>query len=425
MFRNTACMIFLAALAAACSGQARSPRAELPPSWRMILIAPDGDGDLERQIARQQDEIRKGRDPVPHLERLGFLFVAKARTAFDSGCYKLAERCADCIDERAPGDPSAALLRGHVLHALHRFADAERIARELVARRGDFLDHGLLGDVLLDRGDLDGALECYQKMLDLRPCLQSYARGARGRWLRGDLEGARTLMRLAVSAGSRRDPEPLCWSFAQLAELEHQAGDAGAAREAARSALAILPDYAPALLALGRIELAAGEASAAVEALRKAVAVRPEPEYGWALADALGEQGLIVQAGAVEAELERSGEREDPRTFALYLASRGRRVERALQLARAELEVRADSFTHDAHAWALLAAGEPQRAAESMQRALARGAPHARLSYHAAAIALAVGEREQARAHFDAAARMQHVLLPSERRDLQRRREQL
>jgi tetratricopeptide (TPR) repeat protein len=411
-------------LAAACARET-APAPELSPSWRMILIAPDGDSDLDRRIAHRQDEIRKASEPAPHLERLGFLFVAKARTTFDAGFYKLAERCAECIEERAPGEPSAALLRGHVLHSLHRFADAERIARDLVARRGDVLDHGLLGDVLLDRGDLDGALDSYQKMLDLRPCLQSYARGARGRWLRGDLEGARTLMRLAVGAGSRRDPEPLCWSYAQLAELEHQAGDAEAARAAAETALSILPDYAPALLALGRLELAGGQAGAAVDALRKAAAARPEPEYAWALADALAEQGLAVQAGAVEAELERSGERDDPRTFALYLASRGRDVARALRLAGAELEARADAFTHDVHAWALLAAGEPQRAAEAMQRALAHRTQDARLSYHAGAIALANGELVQARAHFAEAVRLEHMLLPSERRDLQRRRAQL
>lgn len=415
------CIVLAAALGTACSGDAGS-KAGLSTAWRVIQAPHDGDTELDRQIARSQSEIAKAADPVPHLQRLGFLLVTKARTTFDPGFYKLAEQCAACIEERQPGDASALLLRGHVLHSLHQFEAAERLARELVAKRGSFLDQGLLGDVLLDRGDLEAALACYQKMLDLKPCLQSYSRAARVRWLRGDLDGARELMRLATSSGSRRDPEPLCWSYAQLATLELQAGNLDAARTAASTALEVLPDYAPAWLALGRIELAAGDVQAGVAQLRHAVAARPEPEYKWALADALRDAGRADQAAPIEAELERTGALDDPRTFAVYLATRAKDVGQALQLTEAELIARRDIYTHDAHAWALLAAGRHHEAGEAIDRALAEGTQDARLFYHAGAIAAANGDRPDALAHFARAEQLARMLLPSERHDLQRRR---
>jgi len=48
-------------------------------------------------------------------------------------------------------------------------------------------------------------------MIDIRPCLQTYARVAHVRWLKGDLDGAIELMEQAVKAGSTREPEPAAW----------------------------------------------------------------------------------------------------------------------------------------------------------------------------------------------------------------------
>ncbi|MBI2466637.1 MAG: HupE/UreJ family protein, partial [Candidatus Rokubacteria bacterium] len=50
-------------------------------------------------------------------------FVVKARVSFDPGFYKLAEQSALCIEQTRPGSVEALLLRGHVLHAMHRFRE--------------------------------------------------------------------------------------------------------------------------------------------------------------------------------------------------------------------------------------------------------------------------------------------------------------
>ncbi len=67
----------------------------------------------------------------------------------------------------------------------------------------------------------------------------------------------------------------------------------------------------------------------------------------------------------MEARLQASGRVNDPRTFLLFLATRGKDTARAVDLAEAELEQRQDVFTQDALAWALTADG---RVAEALLR---------------------------------------------------------
>ncbi len=355
---------------------------------------------------------------VPRLERLATLFITKARVTGDPGFYKQAEACADAMPAAADGNFAARLVRGHVKHALHDFAAAEKIARELVAARGLFLDHGLLGDVLLDQGRLDEARAVYQKMIDSKPCLQSYARAAQMRWMQGDAEGCRELLGNAAVAGSQRDPESLAWVLSRRAGLELQGNDHAAALRLADEALALVPDYPAALLARGRAAWALGQRDEALRSFASAAARYPLPEHLWAYADALHAAGRHAEAATTEAELERSGEREDPRTFALWLAAHDRDAGRSLRLAEAEFKIRQDAYTLDALAIARLRAGDVEGARAAMHQALTVGVRDARVFLHAALVAHAAGERAMAVAHADAARARAGALLPSEAAEL-------
>jgi hypothetical protein len=123
----------------------------------------------------------------------------------------------------------------------------------------------------------------------------------------------------------------------------------------------------------------------------------------------------------VEARLAVRGAEDDPRTYALYLATRGEKPGVALRLAREELTRRADAFTLDALAWSLAAADQPQEAYSTMQRALTVGTADARLFYHAGVIAGKVGREQEARRWLRRARAIQQMLLPSEREQLAHR----
>ena len=386
----------------------------------LVLAPHSGDGRTDRQIIQLQQKLPGARQPVPMLEQLGWLFVAKARESFDPGFYKLAEACAASIEAREPDANEALLLRGHVLQNLHRFKEAEPLARKLVARRGAPFDFGLLGDVLMEQGRLAEAVDAYQRMVDLKPGPQAYARIAHVRWLKGDLEGAVELMREAAASVSGVEAEVSAWMLTKLAAYEWQQGATNAAHRSAMKGLALQRDFPPALLLLGKMELAQGRTSEAVARLQIATRANPLPEYQWALSEALRAGGQVEAATIVERDLMKHGAAEDPRTFSLYLATRRLEASRAVELAEQELLMRADVHTHDARSWALAAAGRIEEARRASQLALAEGTADPRLLLHAGCIAEQWGEAAEARQHLEKAAAAQQVLLPGERDLLKR-----
>jgi len=385
----------------------------------LVLTPQTGESRTDKEISQLQKRIREGRNVELWLDRLGWAFVAKARESFDPGFYKLAEQCARCIEKRNPQSQEAMLLRAHVLQNVHRFKEAETLACRLVKQRGLSFDYGLLGDALMEQGKLNDAVEAYQQMMNLKPDLRAYARAAHMRWLKGDLAGAIEAMQLAVSAATPQDAESAAWVNTRLATYLFYAGKFNEAEQRCALALSLQNNYPPTLLLQGRILLAQSRFREAADALQSAVNLNPLPEYQWTLAEALRIAGKENEASKIEAQLRQRGASSDPRTLALYLATRHESRETALRLARAELDSRSDVFTHDALAWSLAAAGKVTEAWSEMQRALAEGTQDARLFFHAGIIASQAGQSADAERWLRKASELSHLLLPSERNELQ------
>ncbi|MGI9087573.1 MAG: tetratricopeptide repeat protein [Chthoniobacterales bacterium] len=398
--------------------QETRPLAATADPLRVVLTPLSGEGALDDEIRNLQRKIAQSSDHEALLERLGWAFVAKARLTSDPGFYNLAEVAGKAISVQGPAAPGRALLLGHIADAQHNFAEAEKIARQLTNQRNFVFDYALLGDALMEQGKLTEAVDAYQKMVDLKPCLQTYSRVAYMRWLKGDLPGAVKAARVAVGAGSPREPEATAWAYTRLALYELQGGNAPHASTDLDLALQLAPAYAPALLMRGKLLLGEGQAAEAIAPLREAAAKSPLPDYLWTLSEALRSDGQTEATQKVEALLSKSGAMADPRTFALFLSSRGESAEVALRLANAELETRHDIFTYDALAWAQLAAGQVKEARENSLRALAEGTQDARLFYHAGAIAAADGDNADALKFLNQAHGIEQLLLPSEKQGL-------
>jgi tetratricopeptide (TPR) repeat protein len=430
-------LIFASLIATNACRSASGNAANAPASaCEIALAAHAGEAPIDREIAKLQQDVRANTRPTQTnglIEKLGWRFVEKARVSFDPGYYKLAEQCARCLESKETAQPAennvlssvkslraaSLLLRGHALHSMHRFAEAETIARKLVEMRGIAYDFGLLGDVLMEQGKLDEAVTAYQKMMEQRPGPQAYGRAAHVRWLKGDLPGARALMQLSAQSAGQGDAESAAWAWSRLALFELQAGNAKRANAICDLALELQPDYAPALLARGRVRLAEGKAAEAIPVLQRAAELNRLPEYLWTLADALRAANRNDEAARIESQLAASGAANDPRTFALYLATRGNQPETALKLAEEELKLRRDIYTLDALAWAQAAAGRPAEAWKTMQAALAHRTEDARLFLHAAVIATQAGETRAANTYVAKAARLESMLLPGEQARLQ------
>jgi len=389
---------------------------QLSPSCHLILTPLSGDKPIDKEISQLQKRLQNGSQTIPDFERLGWTFVRRARSTFDPGYYKLAEQCAVCIESIKSQTPEALLLRAHVAQSLHRFSEAESLASQLTKLRERPFDYGVLGDALIDQGKIHEGAAAYQKMVDLRPDLQSYVRAAHVRWLTGDLKGAIEVMKLAVSSSSPNDPNTAAWALNRLALYQFQLGAIEEAMHSCDAALNLQTDYAPAVLTRARILLALKRTAEALEQFRRAAELNPLPEYQWALADVMHRTDP-VSANAVEAQIKQSS--EDPRTVSLYLGTRGDDPERAVQLAEQEIKNRQDVFTHDALAWALAASGRTTEARNEIDKSLAEGTRDARLYLHAGIITAQVGDQNQARRFLEQAQAIQQMLFPSERSLLQ------
>lgn len=412
----------LCVLGGAFANQRKARPAVVAPSPLEIALSPVGVGDKgDPEIAALQQKIRESSQPDGLLEQLGWLFVNKARLTSDPGYYKLAEQCSRAIESTVPHSVNAELLRGHVFHALHRFREAEQIARDLVTRREFAFDYALLGDSLMEQGRLDEAVAAYQKMVDLKPCLQTYSRVAHMRWLKGDVAGALSVARLAVGAGSGREPESTAWAYTRAGIYSLQLNDSAAALADCERAMELVPGYPAALLLKGRTLLALNKPAEAVTSLTEAARQTPLPEYLWALAEARDTAEDRVGANELRLKLQASGAASDPRTYALFLATTGYQIPTALELAQAETEQRQDIFTFDALAWAQLKSGRVDEAQLTIAKALLDGTQDARLFLHAGVIAGAAGRAADSLTYLNKADALKQMLLPSERATLDHR----
>ncbi len=387
----------------------------------IVLTPQPGATREDADIATWQARARAAGAKANGFERLGWAYVAKARRTLDAGYYKLAEKTTDVMDTKFGASAEARLLRGHVFHNLHRFAEAETLARGLVAERGLASDYALLCDALMEQGKLTAAIEACQQLVDVRPGVEAYSRIAHLRWLKGDLAGATAMMETAERAVSPREAATRAWLLARLSGYYLQSGDVARALAVAESAIGAEGSYPPALLARGRALLAVGKSADAVAVLRQAAELNPLPEYQWWLADAQRASGHDADAATTEQAIRMHGEASDPRTLALFLATRGESAGEAVRLAREELANRADVLTHDALAWALAAKGDVAGAQAEIALAGAEHTRDARLLWHAGEIALATGDHAAAERAFSEAGPLAATLTPSERSRLTQR----
>ena len=263
-------------------------------------------------------------------------------------------------------------------------------------------------------GEVNSAIAAYEKQMALRPGLEAYARAAQVRWLKGQTSGAIEAMAMAARSGSKRNPEPVAWTLSMLALYQFQTGADAEALASVDAALRLSPGHPRALVAKARIEMGRGRFSEALPLLNEGAAKLPEPATLWLLTDCLKATGEEARADRMQAGWIKRAAKEDPRTLALYLATAGDDSAQALRLAKAELDVRQDVFTHDAVAWAAFAAGDLKLASQHIALALGEGTEDARLCLHAGMIARASNNRAAADRFFDQARELRHMLFPAE-----------
>src|SRR5881628_1365057 len=172
-----------------------------------------------------QSRVARDPDDVFSYNKIGAVYVQKARESGDITYYALADVAARRSTQLVPQGPSAAAattLLALVHHARHEFREALGQAQQALQLGGaDVSPHAIAGDALVELGDYDGASRAYSRLLGLTGPRHPHGRLAYLRFLQSDAEAALAGMRRAVEAarGDSTSREPLAWSQAQLGKL--------------------------------------------------------------------------------------------------------------------------------------------------------------------------------------------------------------
>ena len=359
-------------------------------------------GSTDARIRALQSALRSEPKNPNGYASLGNAYLQKSRDSGDSAYYRRAQVAFSEALNQAPRNAGALAGMGTLALARHDFRGGLRYGKAALAEApGVARVYGVIVDAQVELGRYDDAARSLQRMVDLKPNLDSYARVSYFRELNGDLDGALEAMKLAVSAGGDV-AENVAYVQTLLGNLEFERGRLGSARRSYRTALVRFPGYPAAEAGLAKLEAARGDLAGAITRYRGLIPRAPVPEYVVALGEAELAAGRARAARAhfaLVAEqyrlMQRNGENTDTEA-ALFEATHGK-SSRAVKLGRRGYAAAPSVRSADSLGWALTSAGRPDRGLAFAQRALRLGSKDPSFLYHAGIAARDAGREQLAR----------------------------
>lgn len=380
-------VVALAAALLAVGAAAGSPPQDVEPT--AAAAAPGEAAQLQARLKANPQDDRA-------WAQLGLAYVQQARVTADPTYYPKAQGAFARSLELRPTGNAAALTGSAVLAAArHDFSGAlATVDKALAVNDFDPTAYGVKTDALTELGRYDQAAAAAQRMLDLRPGVDSFARASYQRELRGDVAGARAAM--ARAADDATLPADQAFARYYLGELAWNSGDLASARQEYDAAVAADPTYLPAVTGQAKVLAAGGDSTAALALYREAVQAQPQPAYLVELGELLEATGQPAAAReqydvvrATQQLFAASGANVDLE-LALFEADHGD-ARKALQYASSAYRARPDSvLAEDAYAWALHKAGRSREALPVARRAQRLGTRLPYLRFHLGAIEAAL-----------------------------------
>jgi len=355
------------------------------------------------EVARLETAVQAHPADVKSLTLLGLAYGQRWRETGDATFVSLESRSLRRASALGPHDPLTVQGLGSLALTQHRFRRALEIGR-LAERLAPYTANtfGIVGDAEIELGRYTQAFSSFQRMVDLKPSLSSYARVSYARELSGDLRGATSAMKLALDAAAG-DREGYAWTAVQLGKLYWLEGDGRTAATLYRSALAVFPGYVYALDALAPVEAARGRLRSALALEQRAVDAIPLPQFVAQLGDLYTRVGNARRARTeyatvrvIERLLVANGIKTDLET-AQFRADHGIDPAGTVVLARLARADRPSIYGDDTLAWALARAGRCQEALGLSRRALRLGTQDWLLDFHRGYIERCVGHRAAAK----------------------------
>lgn len=412
----------VALLVAGSLGVTRQDSVDEPSTGAVALVTSGQNpiptsGSLDDLIASLQSRLNSVPDDHDSWATLGLAYVQQAKITVNSTYYPLADGAlARSLEINDTDNFLAYAGLAALASARHEFADARRFAeRGLEINAFSAILYGALSDAELQLGNYDAAIVAVQRMVELSPDMASLSRASYTWQLRGDIDEARRLMRRALDDAPTAADR--AFALVHLGDLSFDEGDADSALgyylealEASPTDVAALAGRAKSLAGLGQIETALDDYGTVVSRA-------PEPGYIIEYARLLESVGRSDDADdqyvvfdATQRLFAANGVVSDA-TATLVEVDRGN-IDLALTDAERGIANRPFIEMHDAHAWALHAAGRDPEALAAIDRAMALGTRNALFHYHAGMISLSLGDMDRARRELTTALEINPVFDP-------------
>ena len=370
-------------------------------------VQPPAPTPAERRINAARAAVAKNPSYADAHADLALALAMRARETANTTFYDEGMKAVDHALAIEKTNFAALKAQAWILLGKHEFAKAAAIASALNERAADdVMVYGFLSDAHTEMGNYAEAEKATQWMLNLKPGnIPALTRAAHLRELFGDAEGAIELFQMAHQQLAQSETENKAWVLVQLSHLCLIQGKTDDAERMANQALQSFPDYHYALGQLAKVRRAQGRYAEAATLERKRYAAAPHPENQFVLAQALELAGQRAEAKTAFADFERSARAEmngaDNANHELifYYADHAGQPLQALKVAQLEFARRQDVHTRHAYAWALHKAGKHAEARKQMDQALSVGIRNAEFYRHAASIALALKDRQAAKAY--------------------------
>ena len=361
------------------------------------LAAQFSAGSTDATIRSLENQLRERRDDAGSAVLLGLAYQQRVRETAD---FSDLARSEDVLKRALALEPQNADAVGGLATlalARHDFRAALELGRK--ARRlapATARHHGVVGDALLELGRYREAFAAFERMVELKPGVASYARISYARELLGDKEGAIDAMKLALDAAAGRR-EALAWTHVQLGKIYLGMGRLGPAEAQILAALEIFPTYLYGFEARAQLALVRGRPDEAVSFALRAVDAVPLPQFVATLADIERARGNLAGAreqyalmGTIERLLRVNGVNSDLE-LALFRVDHGIRLRESLARARVARVDRPSIFADDVLAWALARNGRCGEALRYSKRSLRLGTKDASLFFHRGMIERCLG----------------------------------
>lgn len=370
------------------------------------LLATGGkttDGYTDRVISDMQARLKSEPGDYKAHASLGVAYQQKARETNDPAYYTEAEKSFIQALQLKPDDYNSLAGMGALELSRHNFTSAldwANRAQRVIPDKA--YAYGVAGDAHIELGNYDDAVAAFQKMVDLRPDLSSYARVSYARELHGDVDGAIQAMQQAVAAGGPA-AENTAWCRVQLGHLFFNSNRLDDAEKTYADALAGYPGYTHAQAGLAQVRWAQGKTAEAIDLYKQANASVPLPQYIAALGDIYAstgdKQAATEQYDLVRYiyDLQRKGGVVVDIEQAAFYADHDMHLDEALKLVQTAAQGRNDVNTLDTLAWALYKNGRYEEALSAQRKAMRLGTRNAAFYYHLGMIQKALGMTDEAR----------------------------